>query len=131
MKQKRLMSHDWHTNDVPWNQSHIRDGREANGFWAVDVARAGVYEIALRRWPIEADAPITAALAKGKAIAATHARLKIGGVDETKPIPENAHAVTFEVRLKAGQTRLETWFVDEKSGKSRGAYYAYVRVKHA
>jgi len=122
----RLMSHDWHTPKVPWNQGAVRNGMKANGFWAVEVERDGTYEFALRRWALEVDKPITAAIAKGKAIAATEARLKIADVDVTKPIPKDAHAVTFQVQLKAGKTRLQTWFTDDK-GESRGAYYVYVK----
>jgi hypothetical protein len=72
------------------------------------------------------DKPIKAAIPGGKAIGATNARLKIADVDATKPIPANAHAITFQVKLKAGKTRLQTWFTDEK-GESRGAYYVYVK----
>jgi arylsulfatase A-like enzyme len=122
----RLMSHDWHTPKVPWHQGAVRSGMQANGFWAVEVARDGTYECALRRWPAEVDKPITAAIAKGKAISVTEARLKIADVDVSKPVPKDAHAVTFRVQLKAGKTRLQTWFTDDK-GVSRGAYYVYVK----
>jgi len=122
----RLTCHDWHTDQVPWNQRAIRKGPETNGFWAVEVARDGTYEFALRRWPIEVDKPITAAIPGGKAIAATEARLKIAEVDVTKPVTATDAAVTFRVRLKAGTTRLETWFTDAGTGASRGAYYVYV-----
>ena len=121
----KLTSHDWHVHG-PWNQEQIRQGRELNSFWAVEVARGGTYEISLRRWPEEVDAPITAAVEGGEAIAAKTARLKIGDVDETKPIPEGASIVTFRVKLRAGKTRLQSWLIDE-SGESRGAYYVYVK----
>ena len=61
----------------------------------------------------------------GRAIRATEARLKIAGVDETKPIEKGAAKVTFTVRLPAGKTKLQTWFTD--GGESRGAYYVYVK----
>jgi hypothetical protein len=111
---------------VPWHQGSVRNGMQANGFWAVEIARNGTYEFALRRWPVEVDKPINAAIPGGKAIAVTNARLKIADVDATKPIPQDAHAVTFRVQLKAGKTRLQTWFTDDK-GASRGAYYVYVK----
>jgi arylsulfatase A-like enzyme len=122
----RLMSHDWHTPRVPWHQGAVRSGMQANGFWAVEVEQDGRYEFALRRWPLEVDKPITAAIAKGKAINLTQARLKIANVDATKAIASDAHAVTFRVQLTAGKTRLQTWFIDDK-GTSRGAYYVYVK----
>jgi hypothetical protein len=122
----RLMSHDWHTPRVPWHQGAVLSGMKANGFWAVEVERNGTYEFALRRWPVEVDKPITAAIARGKAITATEARLKIADVDVTKQIPKDARAVIFRVKLKAGKTRLQTWFIDD-TGESRGAYYVYVK----
>jgi arylsulfatase A-like enzyme len=122
----RLMSHDWHTPQVPWHQGAIRNGMQANGFWAVEVERDGSYEFSLRRWPEEVDKPITAAIPRGKAIAVTKARLKIADVDVSKPVTKDAHALVFRIRLKAGKTRLQTWFIDDKD-ESRGAYYVYVK----
>ena len=122
----RLMSHDWHSPNPAWSQAAVRSASQANGFWAVEVARDGTYEFALRCWPIEVDQPINAAIAGGKAISATSARLKIADVDVSQAIPDGAHAVTFQVQLKAGKTRLQTWFTDDK-GQSRGAYYVYVK----
>jgi hypothetical protein len=121
----RLMCHDWHCDDVPWNQRHIRQGLESNGFWAVAIERDGTYAFELRRWPAELDVPITSPAPGGKAISATHARLSVGSHDVTQPIPENASAVRFEVPLKAGKTRLQTWFLDSDA-TSRGAYFVYV-----
>jgi len=125
----RLTCHDWHSvggvRQAQSGQSAVRQGARASGFWAVEVARDGIYEFALRRWPIEVDEPINAAIPGGEAINAAKARLKIGDVDITKPVSKNAKAVTFQVRLKAGKTRLQTWFTDAK-GPSQGAYYVYV-----
>lgn len=130
----KLTSHDWHAHG-PWNQEQVRQGQKRNSFWAVEVARDGEYEISLRRWPEEVDAPITAAIPDGKAISATTARLKIADVDVTKPIPQNATAVKFKVKLKAGKTRLQSWFIPphrgagfmDEQGESRGAYYVYAK----
>jgi len=117
-----LTCHDWHEGSPPWNQRMIHSGAKANGFWAVEVERAGKYEITLRRWPREAPAPIN----EGAGIKAVKARLTIGKLDQTQPVPADAAAVTFGVNLPAGKTRLQTWLIDEKGG-SRGAYYAYVK----
>jgi len=42
--------------------------------------------------------------------------MKIAEFDQTK----------FRAKLKAGKTRLQTWFTNDKD-ESRGAYYAYVK----
>ncbi len=122
----RLMSHDWHTPKVPWNQGAVRNGMQANGFWAVEVAHDGRYQFELRRWPEEVDAAINETIPGGKAITVTEARLKIADADMTLPVSADAHAVTFRLQLKAGKTQLRTWFMDER-GNSRGAYYVYVK----
>jgi len=122
----RLMSHDWHSQKVPWNQGAVRNGMQANGFWAVEVARNGRYQIELRRWAKELDAGINEAIPGGKAINVTRARLTIADQDMTVPVSRAAHAVTFDLRLRAGKTRLQTWFMDNM-GNSRGAYYVYVK----
>lgn len=121
----RLTCHDWHDADLPpWNQTHILQGIEGNGFWAVEVAQAGEYEFALRRWPKEVDQPINAAIPGGRAIRATSARLTIGEVDLEEAVPADASEVVFRLALKPGKVRLKTWF--SADGASRGAYYVYV-----
>jgi len=122
-----LTCHDWHGGDLPpWDQTHILKGQQANGFWAVDVAQAGEYEFALRRWPKEADQPINAALPGGQAIAASRARLVIGDIDLTGPVPAEAKEVVFRTRLEPGKMKLQTWLTAD-DGASRGAYFVYVR----
>jgi arylsulfatase A-like enzyme len=121
-----LCSFDWHTQTA-WSQRQVRSGAAVNSFWAVEIARAGSYEITLRRWPEEANAPITAAIPGGKAIAASEARVKIAEIDLTKPIPAGATAVTFTVDLVRGPTRLQTWLIDSQSRQTRGAYYVSVK----
>jgi len=121
----RLTCHDWHADAPPWNQTHILKGSEANGFWAVDVVRAGDYEFALRRWPEEADVPISAAIPGGRAIPVRRARLAIADVDLTASVATEAKEVIFRTRLKAGRTKLQTWFMSD-DGTSRGAYFVYV-----
>ena len=122
----RLTCHDWHADAPPWNQSHILKGSEANGFWAVDVVRAGDYEFALRRWPEEADVPISGAIPGGRAIPVRRARLTIADVDLTASVAKEAREVIFRTRLRAGRTTLQTWFLSD-DGTSRGAYFVYVR----
>jgi len=123
----RLTCFDWHTT-TPWNQRHILRGVQRNAFWAVHVERDGEYEFALRRWPEEVNQPITAAIPGGKAIPATAARIRIGDIEKEQPITENATAVTFTIRLKAGPTTLQTWVLDGKQSpdRARGAYYVHV-----
>jgi arylsulfatase A-like enzyme len=111
-----LCCHDWHGERALSGQDMVRQGVKANGFWAIEVARAGKYEVILRQQPAEAKFPLEG----------TSARLKIGEIDLSKPISPGALEVKFEVSLKAGKTRLQTWLSD-KSETLRGAYFVEIR----
>ena len=112
----RLTCHDWHGPNVPWNQTHILRRLAANGFWAVQIERAGQYEFTLRERPGVARFAIPPGIA----------RLKIGGVDLSKPVPAGMSGIRFAAELKAGKTRLETW-ISERGGGVRGAYFVDVK----
>jgi len=135
----RLTGHDWHTNNqgVPWHQNHIRNAHGSNGFWAVDVTRAGRYRLELRRWPKEVGLPLDAALPEdpwitdnrnqtpGKAIHPARARVRLGDVEQSVAIAPGDMGATFELDLPRGPAELRTWLVDE-DGVERGAYFVYV-----
>ena len=118
------------------NATGIRAGINRNGPWHVLVEREGQYEIALRRWPAEADAAISAGmpafkgvlgrLAPGKALPIVKARLKVADLDESQPVARDDKAATFRTHLPAGKTTLQTWFYDRNGKQLCGAYYVYV-----
>ena len=112
----QLTAHDWHGPNPPWDQTMVAARVQANGFWAIEVERAGRYRVTLRERPAAA----------GFALPAGTARLKIGDKVETQPIAAGATAVAFEVELRPGATQLQTW-LNEASGATRGAYYVEVR----
>lgn len=112
----RLCCHDWHGVIAPSGQEQVLKRVKANGFWAIDVARAGQYEITLRQQPAEAKF----------AIQASQARLKIGDQEQTRDVPKDASGVPFMFKLGTGQTRLQTWLLDNNHELS-GAYYVDVK----
>jgi len=162
-----LTGHDWIQEALPpWNQQHIREadgyahasqkatkGKKAvpapknppksvhRGHWAVKVIAPGSYTISLRRWPVEADAPIIAALPAGEnvpgaslayrarpgaAIPAISATLRMDGKDiETKPVQPGDKEITFTTMLTAGSHQLAPVFSDAQ-GNEIGAYYAII-----
>jgi hypothetical protein len=101
------------------------------------VARAGLYEIALRRWPAEADTPIRAGLPPtqhadgefpaGVALPVAAARLAVGDFTARKAVRDGDRAIIFSTRLAAGRTRLQTRFDDADGNMICGAYYVTVR----
>ena len=161
-----LTGHDWIQEALPpWNQQHIRQadgfalaprkagqGKKAapsnpsksihRGHWAVKVVTAGTYEISLRRWPVEADQPITAALPPGDnvpgastayrahagtAIPAVRATLRLDGRDlESKPVQSRDRQITFTTNLAAGSHQLAPVFISADDHEV-GAYYAVIR----
>ncbi|GEM_PF-972385 len=118
----------------------VRPGQKQNGVWHVQIEQSGDYEIALRRWPKEADAALTAGVPAtsfenrswpaGVALPIAKARLKLAATDETKTVSANDKEAVFRVTLKAGaQLSMQSWFYDANGNELCGAYYAYVRRK--
>lgn len=99
--------------------------------WNVQVAQAGRYRLALRRWPREADTPINANLPKEKwshgmlrcaVLHAVEARLRVQGVELNQPVTDTMQAAEFTVELPAGGTTLQGWFVDGQGQCWRAGY---------
>lgn len=74
----RLNTHDWRNEDCAcaWNQSLVRQGLICNGHWEVDILEPGVFQFTLRRWPLEEDATISAALPGGDPIDFSQLRIE-------------------------------------------------------
>lgn len=121
-------------------QKQIRRADLKNGWWEVEVAEAGEYEFELRRWPREADLPLSegmpetkvkdGVLAPGDALQIARARLQLG----TRPpqfqrLGADDKAAVFTATLPKGRTRLYTWFDDLDLQPVVGAYYVYVNRK--
>jgi hypothetical protein len=142
-----LTCHDWRNDncDCPWNQSHIRQGMIANGYWEVMVEVDGDYLIELRRWPETVSRPLTAGVdgddvtwrkdavpeadwahyAGGKALPLTEARLRNGEQEYSCAIGPADAAAVFRVALKPGPAHLQTWLTDGNDLEV-GAYYVIV-----
>jgi arylsulfatase len=134
-----LSAADW-ANIYCDNMQQLRAGVSKNGPWHLLVEKDGTYEIALRRWPREADAAIAAGvpafkavdgtLPEGKALPIAKARLRIGEMDESRPVGMRDKEIVFNVPLRAGvRTQMQTWFLDAQGQELCGAYFAYVRRK--
>ncbi|MEM1443616.1 MAG: sulfatase/phosphatase domain-containing protein, partial [Verrucomicrobiota bacterium] len=126
-------------------QGQIRRGVKKSGFWMIDVAEAGEYDIELRRWPREVDAPISGVPsvdAKGcRALPIETASLYLTGHNHlsigekkpysfeglTQPVGKEDKAAVFTMNLKKGPTTLHTWFRGPSLDIS--AYYVYVTKK--
>ncbi len=116
--------------------AQVRSGERKNGVWHLEVARAGDYEVALRRWPRGCDAAISAGIPAhrsedggypaGVAIPIAKARLKLGHYDRTIDVDTNDREATFRMSLAVGRTTMQSWFLDDDGTPLLGAYYAYV-----
>lgn len=110
-----LTVRDWHPTNgrVIWQQPQLVDNAlEINGFWAIDVQRAGSYIVRLSRLPRDAPQPMQADLVK----------LKIGEQEAQQQIDAKDTHATFEMKLPAGPTRVQSWLSGADSGQ-RGAYF--------
>ena len=146
-RKSSMTCHDWiGLGGTPWNQGHIRKGLaekdgKHKGHWAVKVVTPGSYHFELRRWPAEADKPITTGLpaepdvpgsskafraVDGKAFPFTEAVLKIDGkVVGTTPLEGGDTHVRFTAELSKGSHQLAPLFKDAE-GREVGAYYLIV-----
>jgi arylsulfatase A-like enzyme len=98
-----LTRQDWRGPRASWNPDGL-------GYWEVEVARAGTYKITLLLW-------------QDKTPCEAHFRL--GDVTLKQSIASGASSCTFNnVRLKAGQGRLEAWM--ESQGQTVGVKYVKV-----
>ncbi len=103
------------------------------------MARDGRYEIALRRWPEEANTAICGTvpawdsvlgnhrLPVGKAFPIVKARLSVGEFNGGKEVAQNDTVAVFNVSPKPGQTMLRGTFLDDQGKEICGAYYVSVR----
>ena len=109
-----LCSQDWYmpTGNPPWNVGSIRKLPDVSGPWVVHVQQSGRYFLTLRQLPEEAD----------HIMVAERARVQIAGQVFEREIPKGSHAVTFDVHLPNGETRLQTWLYT-REGQAGGAYF--------
>lgn len=143
-----LTCHDWRNEDCisPWNQAFIRQGMKASGYWEIEVAGAGRYEVELRRWPKEAGHTLTFGMegddirwrkdviaeqnwnlyTGGKALPVKQARIKVGEMELEQTVNDDASCASFQVSLPVGPTHLQAWFSDGADYEV-GAYYVYIR----
>ena len=134
----QLSPADWQDSFLDQG-AQIRRGTRRQGVWNIVVARSGTYDIELRRWAREVDAPMVAGLPPhpnhdgefpaGKALPIARARLKVAGFDQSRPVGPSDTAVSFTVKLKSGPTKLQTWFYDADGAEISSAYYVYVQKK--
>ena len=145
-----LCSEDWYSTrgNCPWNQAAVATGAVGSGRWPVRFAAAGVYQIEVRRWPREADAPLAGVPAakdrvdaqlKGRpvsgllyggvprALPVARVRLRIGTSVQETVAGDDDKWVTFMAEVDAGPTDLEATLLD-KTGKALcGACYIAIR----
>ena len=107
-----LTAADWQARGPrPIGQEAMVKGERLQGWWAVVVPEETEAEFTLRRWPLGVARPIA-----GEGYPAAKARLRVGTVDLTKPVPDGAAEVLFKAKLPAGRGRLQAWFEDADGG---------------
>ena len=108
-----------------WSQSGIIWKKNKEGFWVVNVEKAGHYQISIRRWPAESDLAINATCNGNESLNTKKSYLSIAGQDLVLPVSPDAKEVTFTLELKSGLTELNAGFFDSSEKKS-SANYVYV-----
>jgi arylsulfatase A-like enzyme len=109
---------------APWNYVQVRkflhSEPDGQGYWNVELAKAGLYEFTLRLGPVERDD--TPFLRSG------HGSVRLGELLFDAPIPENAKSVTLRKHLPAGPARLTAELSGQRSdGRNISAFFVDVR----
>lgn len=134
-----LTAADW-SNVYCDNMNDLRNGKGVNSHWNLLTEKEGVYEIALSRWPREANTGIAekvpafkavdGTLPEGKALAVASIRLKVHSFDKIIPVQPSDREVIFSVQLPAGQKlSMQSWLMDKSGNELSGAYFARVLRK--
>jgi arylsulfatase A-like enzyme len=98
-----LTRQDWRGPRASWNPDGL-------GHWEVEVAATGAYKIMLTLWQDKTPC---------------EAHFKLGDVTLKQSVPQGAASCVFnDVRLQAGQGRLEAWM--ESQGQTVGVKYVHV-----
>lgn len=111
-----LSAMEWYKGDSPWNHKHFQSN--ANGAWAIEVAKECKYQFKCYIYPKEADKPM----------GITKAKIKVGTQSLETDVDPNSRFVSFELHLKKGQYDLETLLVDVQN-KTRGALFIHIEEK--
>lgn len=133
-------------------QGQVAKGTKKYGYWMLDVAEAGDYEIELSRWPKEIGVPINGKpktsrsingqIESGTALAIKTARIVIANSENSnvlngdnsgyksirRLVGQDAVSVKFNVRLTTGPIALHTFF-GEQNEILCSSYYVYIRRK--
>ncbi|VGO22691.1 arylsulfatase [Pontiella sulfatireligans] len=103
----KIYSNEW-VGDYCTNLGALKSGN-TKGYWNLDVAQDGEYEIELRRWPEESDKTLIDSM-DGKsekgAVPVAKVRLQVGDFDQTVDVKQEDKLVRFRVNLKRGATQL-------------------------
>jgi hypothetical protein len=112
-----------------------------NGYWELDVAARGLYRFELRRWPREANLPLSGSIpgalcpygdirfgtgyGGGAAIDVTAAVVSVGGREQRREVVKSDVSARFELDLDPGPAHLQTCW-ETADGSDVGAYYVYL-----
>ncbi len=126
-----LTSSDWQDAYAD-NSNHVRNavGGPRGGPWHVQVERAGDYDIELRRWPFDLNAPLDGNVTPpGKALPIAAAQVAVAGQTHRTATKPGDLSARFRLRLPAGRTTLQAWFQDAAGTDLCGAYFAHVAYR--
>ena len=125
-----LYAQDW-VGDYCDNLGGLTDGW-AIGYWNIEVAVGGVYEIELWRWPEESGLPLNAGYAPDFTRGArgqrpiVGANVQIAGKNYTIDSQPDDTSVVFRIRLEPGKHRLQTNLLGNRDQTICSAMYTKI-----
>ncbi len=136
-----LTCHDIHPDNgtsPAWNQTQVRLNKNPNGFWIIDVQKAGKYTIALHRYAKESGAGFNEVVPlgddidggkpypEGKPIHIKKVKLKVGEFEEELDMNTDGVNGVFEIELGTGEQELKSWLINQ-DGVEIGGKNVYIQ----
>ena len=107
--------------------SHDAFSRRGESIWIVNVAKDGMYEIELNRWPSESGKVIVENREGDKLLPIVEAELTVGNITKKMEVTSDMTSASFIVNLTAGTTCLHTSLNFEEEGKTSRTDCVYVK----
>ncbi|MBW1612381.1 MAG: arylsulfatase [Deltaproteobacteria bacterium] len=107
--------------------SHDAFSRRGQKIWVVEVARDGLYEIQLNRWPEESERAIVENREGDSFLSIVEAELTVGNLIKKMKVTRDMTSANFVVNLTSGTTCLHTSLNFEEEGKTVSTDCVYVK----
>ena len=138
----KLTGQAWFGEKVPYDQQHVRNAMQTQGYWMLDSVKRADYLVEVRRWPRESGLSFSAypdkkVMSPGldenfplyklndNAIDVREVVVRVNGKEIRTPITGKEASIEVPVTFEQGHNRIAADMIDA-NGNIYSAYYVYV-----